>query len=210
TMMATTTTFSAIPENLFTGTKMPEQDAGNKKVEKKIRGKGFVTKRRQNRIAAMQFLYAWGETSTHGDLADELYEFFSVNQSNNTKTADDDEGEPQFAFADTDKRGNSREFYAFAESLITGTLKNLTRIDETISDAAQNWQIKRIARCDLAILRLAIYELLYRTDIPPVVSINEAIELAKIYSTDDSHKFVNGILEAVKKCLTRPLRAPQK
>ena len=66
-----------------------------------------------------------------------------------------------------------------------------------------------MARCDLAILRLAVYELLYRTDIPPIVTINEAIDLAKIYSTDDSHRFVNGVLDKVKKHLSRPLRTAQ-
>lgn len=166
-------------------------------------------KRRQNRIAAMQFLYAWNASKSHGELSDELYMFFSVPESFNVMPRNVDNGNGEVSFADTEGFGNPREYYAFAEELITGTLKNISRIDNVISDAAQNWEVSRIARCDLAILRLAIYELLYRTDIPPVVSINEAIDLAKIYSTDDSHRFVNGILDKVKKHLTRPLRSAQ-
>ena len=103
-----------------------------------------------------------------------------------------------------------REFYAFAEELAVGTLENRSRIDEIIAACAKNWTLARIARCDLAILRLAVYELLYRRDIPPVVSINEAVELAKIFSTEDSHRFVNGVLDRVKTRLSRPLREAQE
>ncbi len=167
-------------------------------------------KRRQNRIAAMQFLYAWSASSSHRDLSDELYAFFSIPQAMGLGTKDGEDnadGEP--AFADTEALGNSREYYAFAEELVAGTLQNLSRIDGVITDATQNWELSRMARCDLAILRLAVYELLYRTDIPPIVTINEAIDLAKIYSTDDSHRFVNGVLDKVKKHLSRPLRTAQ-
>ncbi|MGN0835596.1 MAG: transcription antitermination factor NusB [Candidatus Spyradosoma sp.] len=175
--------------------------ADDRKTSEPNRGRSAPAKRRQNRIAAMQFLYAWNASATHGDLADELYAFFAVPQASPEKDAPADA-----AFADTENRGNPREFYAFAEELVTGTLKNLTRVDGVISDAAQNWELSRIARCDLAILRLAVYELLYRTDIPPVVSINEAIDLAKTFSSEESHRFVNGVLDRVKKHLSRPLR----
>lgn len=169
------------------------------------RERSVPAKRRQNRIAAMQFLYAWNASATHRALEDELYDFFAVPQ----QLADGNETTAEPAFADTENLGNPREYYAFAEDLITGTLKNIARIDGVISDAAQNWEFSRIARCDLAILRLAIFELLYRTDIPPVVSINEAIDLAKTFSSEDSHRFVNGILDRVKKHLSRPLRTAQ-
>ncbi len=185
---------------------MNTQNPENVPEKKKLGNE--ISKRRQNRIAAMQFLYAWSATETHGELADELYEFFTKSENNSAGTTDEEK--ENFAFADTDQLGNDRKFYAFAEFLITGTLKNLKQIDETISDAAQNWDFFRIARCDLAILRLAIFELFFCENIPPVVSINEAIDLAKDFSTNDSHKFVNGILDAVKKHLTRPLRSPKK
>lgn len=166
-------------------------------------------KRRQNRVAAMQFLYAWNASQSHRTLSDELYAFFSVPENFSPTGTPSDNAEQEPSFADTNAFGNTREYYAFAEELIAGTLQNLARIDDVISDAAHNWEVSRIAHCDLAILRLAVYELLYRTDIPPVVSINEAIDLAKIYSTDDSHRFVNGVLDKVKKHLSRPLRSAQ-
>lgn len=94
----------------------------------------------------------------------------------------------------------------FAEDLANGVLDHKEAIDTKISAYAQNWEIHRIAVVDRNILRLAIFELLFRDDIPPVVSINEAIELAKKYSTEDSGRFVNGMLDRVKMDLSRPLR----
>ena len=87
----------------------------------------------------------------------------------------------------------------FTNILIKGTLDNLETIDKHITDCAANWQLKRMAVVDRNILRLATYELLYLEDIPPKVSINEAIELAKRYGDVDSGKFVNGILDKISK-----------
>ena len=100
----------------------------------------------------------------------------------------------------------------FAEPLIRGAIEHRNTIDEQIKKNATNWDLHRIAAVDRNILRLAIYEMLYREDIPPVVSINEAIELAKTFGGPDSGRFVNGILDRVKDDLTRPLRdaAPPK
>ena len=95
---------------------------------------------------------------------------------------------------------------SFAAELAKGVLSRKEILDKKIHQYAQNWSLARIAAVDRAILRLAIYELLFREDIPPVVSINEAIDLAKNYSTSDSGRFVNGILDRVKLELTRPLR----
>ena len=83
-------------------------------------------------------------------------------------------------------------------------------MDARIKACSQNWDFLRIAVVDRNILRLAIYEMFFRPDIPPVVSINEAIELAKKFSTEESGAFVNGILDRVKLDLTRSLRAPTK
>jgi transcription antitermination protein NusB len=94
----------------------------------------------------------------------------------------------------------------FAEPLIRGTLQHRDAIDEQIKKHAKNWELHRIAAVDRNILRLAIYEMLYRDDIPPVVSINEAVDIAKKFSTQDSGKFVNGILDKVKGELMRPAR----
>ncbi|NUN92959.1 MAG: transcription antitermination factor NusB [Verrucomicrobiae bacterium] len=94
----------------------------------------------------------------------------------------------------------------FAADLVRGVLARIETLDGKIRQYAQNWSLERIAAVDRAILRLAIYEMLFRDDIPPVVSINEAIDLAKEYSSADSGRFVNGILDRVKLELNRPLR----
>jgi len=129
----------------------------------------------------MQFLYSW-----------------SLNPS------EDLEADLQQFFADKDR---PRDYYAFAEQLIHGTIENLDVIDEKIRSLAENWDFDRIARVDLAILRLAIFEMLFRKDIPPVVSINEAIDLSKTFSSADSRRFINGILDRVKDQLDRPARS---
>ena len=71
-------------------------------------------------------------------------------------------------------------------------------IDEKIKCHAKNWEFHRIAAVDRNVMRLAIYEMLHRDDIPPVVSINEAVDIAKKFSTQDSGKFVNGILDKIR------------
>ncbi len=94
----------------------------------------------------------------------------------------------------------------FAQPLIDGMESHLREIDDRIRKYAENFEFRRISPVDRNVLRLAIYEMLFRDDIPPVVSINEAIELAKMYGGADSGRFVNGILDRVKDDLQRPLR----
>src|SRR5437868_13005590 len=94
----------------------------------------------------------------------------------------------------------------FADPLIRGVLEHLDALDEQIKKHARNWDLHRMAVVDRNVLRLAIYEMLFRDDIPPVVSINEAVDIAKKFSTADSGKFVNGILDKVKGELLRPAR----
>jgi N utilization substance protein B len=94
----------------------------------------------------------------------------------------------------------------FAEPLIRGALQYRDEADSLIQKHAKNWELHRIAAVDRNILRLAIFEMLHREDIPPVVSINEAVDIAKKFSTQDSGKFVNGLLDKVKGELMRPAR----
>jgi transcription antitermination protein NusB len=94
----------------------------------------------------------------------------------------------------------------FAEPLIRGAIEHRDELDRMISKYTKNWDLRRIATVDRNVLRLAIYEMLYREDIPPVVSINEAVDIAKKFSTQESGKFVNGILDRVKKDILRPAR----
>lgn len=97
----------------------------------------------------------------------------------------------------------------FADKLIRGVLQHRDELDTRIKQYAENWDIQRMAVVDRNILRLAIFEMLHREDIPPIVSINEAIDIAKKFSTQDSGKFVNGILDKVKGELNRPTRLAQ-
>lgn len=86
----------------------------------------------------------------------------------------------------------------FAGELIEGVLDRLEEIDRRIAGHARNWKLERLALVDKQILRLALYELYYRDDIPSVVTINEAVEIAKRFSTPQSGSFVNGILDRIR------------
>ena len=85
-----------------------------------------------------------------------------------------------------------------AGRFVRGTVANLKLIDDQITEASTNWRLERLAVLDRLILRLAIYELLFETDTPRAVVINEAIELARRFSTEDAVKFVNGVLDSIK------------
>ena len=138
--------------------------------------------RRENRIAAMQFIYMT-QLNKGDTLERSLEDFFETKEK-------------------------PREFYGFAEELIAGYNAHSSEVDAAIEKSATNWSMDRMAKVDLAILRLAV--LLFRTDIPPVVSINEAIDLAKEFSSGESRRFINGVLDKVKSTLTRPLRSAGK
>jgi len=87
--------------------------------------------------------------------------------------------------------------YEFAKRLVAQTVSHTDEIDKVIRDKVTNWDFKRIAILDRLILRMAICELIYFKEIPPKVSMNEAIELAKLFSTQRSGQFVNGVLDAI-------------
>ncbi|MFK4765836.1 transcription antitermination factor NusB [Desulfobaculum sp. SPO524] len=89
----------------------------------------------------------------------------------------------------------------FAWELVSGVWKNKEDIDKRIDEYSQHWKLSRIARIELTILRLAMYEMLYLADVPLKVAINEAVELAKRFGDDNSKNFVNGILDAVAKAV---------
>jgi len=100
-------------------------------------------------------------------------------------------------------RSNSEEEIAqelkdFSNKLVQGTAQNIEEIDKKIRQYAANWQLERMAVVDRNVLRMGCFELLFCDDIPPKVSINEAVELAKKYSGQEAGKFVNAILDKVK------------
>jgi N utilization substance protein B len=98
----------------------------------------------------------------------------------------------------------------FARELAEGTIENLFPVNELLSKFLDNWSLERLEKVSLAILRLATYELLRRKDIPPAVTINEAIELCKTYADPDSKRIINGVLDRIRRylenqCLPSPI-----
>lgn len=133
-------------------------------------------KRRSSREYALQFLYR--------------IDFLDVGSSRDAlKNA-------TRAFWD-EAREDDEDVRAFAQHIIEGTLNKLGPIDEEIARIADKWDLGRMASIDRNILRMGAYELLYCEDIPAAVSMNEAIEIAKKYSTADSASFINGILDRI-------------
>lgn len=115
----------------------------------------------------------------------------------------DDPGALEAFFRIRDSSPSARKF---CRSLVGGVMEKVDEIDKTLIGLCENYEINRLSAVDRNILRVAIYEMLYCQDVPPVVSINEAIEIAKKYSTEESGKFVNGILDRLKGNLPRPAR----
>lgn len=93
----------------------------------------------------------------------------------------------------------SADDHAFSLQLVEGTLAAVTAIDAILQETSKNWKLHRMPVVDVSILRCAAYEILYLDDIDPATSINEAVEIAKTYSTPNSPKFINGILDTIRK-----------
>jgi N utilization substance protein B len=138
-------------------------------------------KRREGREVALQLLFHW-DLNVRQPLTSEDLEFFW-----------------QF-------RQTQRNVQSHAAALLAGVIAHQALIDEKITSYTANYELKRISAVDRNILRIAIYEMLYAMDVPPLVAMNEAIEIAKKFGTEDSSKFVNGILDRVKLDLNRPFR----
>lgn len=128
--------------------------------------------RRHARIAAFQTLYAWEES--HSDT------------------------EALFGFDWLDKKLDEQAM-VFASLIIGGTLENIKSIDDQIRLHLKNWSFERLSRVDLAILRTSTYALLYQKDIPSSVTIDEAVEIAKKFGSPESYRFVNGVLDGIRK-----------
>lgn len=161
-------------------------------------------KRREARERAVQFLFQH-DLNPPEDLGAALEQFW---ESQRSAAIAEEKGTANWGQA-VDLPPPTTEEAAvrlFADPLIRGVLEHRDQCDEVIKTHAKNWELHRIAAVDRNILRLAIYEMLHREDIPPVVSINEAVDIAKKFSTQDSGKFVNGILDKFKGELMRPAR----
>ena len=129
-------------------------------------------------MLALQALYSWDFT---GIPTDEL---------------------TRFAWLDEERRvAYDENTLSFAAMLVKGTLEHIEQIDEAIRDQLEHWDFSRLAKVDLAILRFSVYALLFQQDIPHSVTIDEAIDLAKQYGNDDSYRFINGVLDGIRKRL---------
>jgi N utilization substance protein B len=98
-----------------------------------------------------------------------------------------------------DLKSAHKDAAAFAEALARGASEHLKEIDARITEISKNWDFKRLNSVDRALMRLGCYELIHREDIPAEVTINECIELAKAYGSEESPAFVNGILDQIRK-----------
>jgi N utilization substance protein B len=121
-------------------------------------------------------------------------------------TAPEEVFEPFWDYFDNPEDARKQRIKSFAVSseaklfsilLIEGAWLNRHEIDRVISDCSENWSISRMSKVDRSILRMAVYELLYCDDIPPKVTLNEAIDLGKTYGSENSGSFINGILDAL-------------
>ena len=137
-----------------------------------------MASRRKGRILAFQALYAWSQTG-EGAISDNLLDF---------------------SWAAGDKPLDA-QMTAFSRLLVTGTVENIAAVDSMIENHLQNWGLVRLNRVDLAVLRMSVYTLMFQTDMPPSIVIDEAIEISREFGTDDSYRFVNGVLDSVRKSL---------
>ena len=113
------------------------------------------------------------------------------------------EGFEEYALNYLDNQPLSKEDREFSKNFIVGFLKEVEIIDKKIADNLKGWTLERLSKIDLAILRLACYEIIFLEDIPKNVSINEGIELAKKYSDDESRKFINGLLDSISQDINK-------
>jgi transcription antitermination protein NusB len=132
--------------------------------------------RRKARIIAFQAIYSW---EFHKPPLHELL---------------------QFAWIEGDRRERiDSSTWLFSRLLVQGTIENCELIDSRIKPRLEHWDFSRLSRVDLAILRLSSYELMFQKDIPSSVAIDEAIDLAKEFGGDDSYRFINGVLDSIRK-----------
>jgi len=135
-----------------------------------------MASRRKGRILAFQALYFW-ESSNHAPI-EELTGFSWLEEE---KIASLDEG-----------------IAAFSRALIAGAIENIDDIDAMIKEHLENWDITRLGRVDLAVLRMSVYTLMYQDEIAPSIVIDEAIGICREFGTDDSYKFINGVLDSIR------------
>lgn len=148
-------------------------------------------KRHQAREMAIQMLY---QNELGGSPVEEIFRSFdldSLQEETETPAAGEERDLPAAS------RAQAEESFRRAKELVKGTLEQRQRIDELIRLQADNWRLERMPTIDRNILRLAIFEMLSDPSVPRVVVVDEAIELAKKFGSEDSGRFVNGLLDGI-------------
>ena len=152
-------------------------------------------KRRKARELALQFLYQFDINPPNMRKPDSSESLLRHVPDNLDALSSEDVERELNNFWENFK--TDEEVKPFFIELVRGVLTHKTEIDQIINKTSENWKLERMAVVDRNILRFSIFELLYRDDIPPNVTMNEAIEIAKRYGSDESHAFINGILDKV-------------
>jgi N utilization substance protein B len=140
-----------------------------------------MASRRKGRIFAFQALYFWESSSPEETCRVPVEELIT------------------FAWVEKEKLLDE-SLVVFSSALVAGTIENIGEIDTLIQKHLENWDITRLNRVDLAVLRMSAYTLMFQ-DYPPSIVIDEAIGICREYGTDDSYKFVNGVLDSIRKTL---------
>jgi len=143
-----------------------------------------MASRRKGRILAFQALYSWDahySETKDTSIPEGLLDFSWVTQDDNAPL--------------------DEEMTAFSRLLIIGTIENIAGVDRMIQEHLQNWDLKRLNRVDLAVLRMSAYSLMFQTEMHPAIVIDEAISISREFGTDDSYRFVNGVLDGIRKTL---------
>jgi N utilization substance protein B len=139
-----------------------------------------MASRRKGRILAFQTLYSWEAAGVPPGgplIPDELLDFSWL------------EKVPDKGMSD------------FSRLLVLGTIENIKSVDTMIRSHLKNWDFSRLNRVDLAVLRMSTYTLLFQDDVPPSIVIDEAIGISKEFGTDDSYRFINGVLDSIRKTI---------
>jgi N utilization substance protein B len=159
-----------------------------------------MASRRKGRILAFQALYSWDAARKLPVQAGK-----SVPESKPEKCParpDIPEGLLDFSWLEQEKRDNLDEgIRAFSRLLITGTIENIDAVDAMIRSHLQHWDFSRLNRVDLAILRMSTYTLMFQTDVAPSIVIDEAIGISREFGTGDSYRFINGVLDNIRRTL---------
>jgi N utilization substance protein B len=141
-----------------------------------------MASRRKGRILAVQALYSWDAMEQGGPVPEELLGFSWLEHPPDENTA------------------------AFARLLILGTIENMQAVDAMIRAHLKNWDFSRLKRVDRALLRMSAYTLMYQQDVSPSIVIDEAIGISKEFGADDSFRFINGVLDGIRKSIeTNPI-----